>query len=131
MSFLHPSKADRRRRFLLVGGSSLVITGIVMYGFLIENRSGYMKPDDKIIYAESWPAQRTREEAMADTQATQQAREQKLAQARSFIATLSGEKRKAAQAQYDAYVAGNAIRKDIPYVPATAATAAPAEPPVM
>lgn len=119
MSFLNPSKADRRRRLLLVGGSSVVITGIIMYGFLIENRSGYMKPDDKLIYAESWPEARTRDEAVADQRSTQTAREAKLAKARDFIATLSGPARKAAQDQYDAYVAGGAIKKDVPYVAAS------------
>lgn len=95
-----------------------------MYGFLIENRSGYMKPDPKIIYAESWSADRSREDAVADQIATVQAREAKLAEARTYIGTLSGTERKAAQDQYDAYVAGGAIKKDVPYVAAS-------EPPVM
>lgn len=123
MSFLNPSKADRRRRFLLVGGASVIITAVVMYGFLIENRSGYMKPDPKIIYAESWPETRSRDDAIADQQATTKAREAVLAEARAYIATLEGPQKQAAQEQYDAYVAGGAIRKDVPYVPA--------EPPVM
>lgn len=123
MSFLNPSKADRRRRFIIVGGASVVITALVMYAFLIENRSGYMKPDPKIIYAESWPECRTRDDAIADQIATTKAREQVLAEARAYIATLDGEAKKSAQDQYDAYVAGGAIKKDVPYVPA--------EPPVM
>lgn len=101
----------------------MVITGVVMFAFLIENRSGYMKPDPKIIYAESWPADRSRDDAIADQIATEKVREQALAESRAYIATLQGEARKAAQSQYDAYVAGGAIKKDIPYVPA--------EPPVM
>lgn len=123
MSYLNPSKAERRRHFLIVGGASVVITGVVMFAFLIENRSGYMKPDPKLIYAESWPEDRSRDDAIADRVATEKAREAKLAEARAYIATLEGEARAAAQAQYDAYVAGGAIRKDVPYVPA--------EPPVM
>jgi hypothetical protein len=124
MSFLNPSVADRRKRFLIVGGASLAITGLVMYAFLIENRSGYMKPDPKIIYAESWSADRTRDDAIADQISTTKAREAKLAEARGYIATLNGPARKAAQDQYDAYIAGGAIKKDVPYVAAS-------EPPVM
>ncbi len=123
MSFLDPSPADRRRRFLIVGGSSVAITAIVMFAFLIENRSGYMKPDSKIIYAESWEETRTRDDAIADSEATQAARAQKLAEARAYIETLSGPARETAQAQYDAYVAGGGARREIPYVAA--------EPPVM
>jgi hypothetical protein len=123
MSYLNPSKAERRRHFLIVGGASVVITGVVMFAFLIENRSGYMKPDPKIIYAESWPAERSRDDAIADQLATEKVREQILAESRAHIGTLDGETKKAAQSQYDAYVAGGAIKKDVPYVAA--------EPPVM
>lgn len=123
MSFLEPSPAERRSRALKVGGASLLITAIVIYGFLTEHRSGYVGPDSKLIYAESWPDSRSREDAIADAKATQAARERKLAEARAHIATLSGKAREDAQAQYDAYVASGTIRKDIPYVPA--------EPPVM
>jgi hypothetical protein len=118
MSFLHPSAAEKRSRFLKVGGASVVITAIVIYGFLTEHRSGYVGPDPKLIYAESWPETRTRDEAIADTQATLKARENKLAESRAYIATLSGKARQDAQAQYDAYVEAGAARKDIPYVPA-------------
>jgi hypothetical protein len=123
MSFLEPTPAERRARALKVGGAAVVITAIVIYGFLTEHRSGYVGPDAKLIYAENWPASRSREDAIADAQATQRVREAKLAEARAYIATLSGKAREDAQAQYDAYVEAGAIRKDIPYVPA--------EPPVM
>jgi len=123
MSFLNPSKADVRRRYLKVGGISVIITAIVIYGFLTEHKSGYLGADSKLIYAESWPETRSREDAMALTQATQKARETRLADARAHIATLSGKAREDAQKQYDAYVEAGAIRKDIPYVQS--------EPPVM
>jgi hypothetical protein len=123
MSFLEPTPAERRRRILMVGGLSIIITGVVMFAFLIENRSGYMKPDAKLIYAESWPESRSREDAIADQISTQKAREDRLAEARNYIETLEGPAREAAQAQYDAYVAGGGLKRDIPYVPA--------EPPVM
>jgi hypothetical protein len=118
MSFLHPSAADKRARFLKVGGASILITAIVIYGFLTEHKSGYVGPDPKLIYAESWPDTRTREDAIADTQATLKAREKKLAESRAYIATLSGKARADAQAQYDAYVEGGGGKKDIPYVAA-------------
>lgn len=123
MSFLEPTPAERRNRALKVGGASVLITALVIYGFLTEHRSGYLKPDSKLIYAESWPETRSREDAIADTEATRRTREARLAEARAYIATLSGKAREDAQAQYDAYVEAGAIRKDIPYVPA--------EPPVM
>ena len=123
MSFLNPSPAERRNRALKVGGASVAITAIVIYGFLNEHKTGYLGADPKLIYAESWPDTRSREDAIADTQATQKAREIKLAEARAYIATLSGKAREDAQAQYDAYIEGGAVKKDIPYVPA--------EPPVM
>jgi hypothetical protein len=123
MSYLNPSKAERRRHFLIVGSASVIITGLVMFAFLIENRSGYMKPDPKLIYAESWSGDRTRDDAIADQAATEAARAATLAEARAYIGTLEGEARAAAQEQYDAYVAGGAIKKDVPYVAA--------EPPVM
>lgn len=123
MSFLNPSVADRRKRFLKVGGASVLITAVVIYGFLTEHKTGYVGPDPKLIYAESWPETRSRDDSIADTQATQKARESKLAEARTYIATLTGKAKIDAQAQYDAYVSGGGARKDIPYVPA--------EPPVM
>lgn len=123
MSYLNPSKADKRNRYLKVGGASLVITGIVIYGFLTEHKTGYLGPDPKLIYAESWPADRTRDDAISDTQATLNARQNKLQESRDYIATLSGKAREDAQAQYDAYVASGTIKKEVPYVAS--------EPPVM
>jgi len=123
MSFLNPSKTDKRSRYLKVGGASLLITGIVIYGFLTEHKTGYLGPDPKLIYAESWPGDRTRDDAISDTEATLKARENKLQESRNYIATLSGQARIDAQAQYDAYVESGTIKKEIPYVAS--------EPPVM
>jgi hypothetical protein len=120
MSFLNPSKTEVRRRRLLIGGASVLLTTIVMTGFLLESRSGYSPPDLKLVYMENWKGDRSREQALADLKATTAAQEARLAESRAYIATLGGEARVKAQEQYDAYVAGGGAQKDIPYVQATA-----------
>lgn len=121
MSYLNPSKRDVRRRRLLVGGASVVLTTIVMTGFLLESRSGYSPPDLKLVYMENWKSDRSRDQTLADLKTTTAAQEARLAESRAYIATLTGEARTKAQAQYDAYVAGGGAQKDIPYVPAAVA----------
>lgn len=133
MSFLNPPKAEVRRRRILVGGASVILTTIVMTAFLLESRSGYSKPDPKIILFQNWSGDRSREDAIADMAATRAAQEAKLAQSRAYIATLQGEARAAAQDQYEAYVTGGGADKDIPYVPArpvVGAVTVPVEPEV-
>jgi hypothetical protein len=127
MSFLAPSQTEVRRRRLLVGGASVLLTTIVMTGFLLESRWGYSPKDMNLIMVQNWSADRTREDAIADTRATVAAQEARLAESRAYIATLSGEPRKKAQAEYDRYVAGGGAQKDIPFVSAQA-QAAPAVP---
>jgi hypothetical protein len=152
MSFLNPPDTELRRRRLLIGGASILITTIVMVAFLVESRWGYLPPDVKLVYMQSWSADRTRADAVADSKATVAAQEARLAQARAAIGALSGEARKKAQEQYDRYVAAGEIRKAIPYVraqdagvqdvggvsadgppavPGAAPVAAAAEPPVL
>jgi hypothetical protein len=138
MSFLAPTKAEIRRRRLLVGGASVLLTTIVMTGFLLESRSGYSPPDLKLVYMENWTADRSRDQALADMKATTAAQQARLAESRAYIATLTGEARVKAQEQYDNYVRGGGAQKDIPYVPAAPARIAEplvrppaAEPPVL
>jgi hypothetical protein len=138
MSFLAPTKAEIRRRRLLVGGASVLLTTIVMTGFLLESRSGYSPPDLKLVYMENWKADRSRDQALADMRATTAAQQARLAESRAYIATLTGEARVKAQEQYDNYVRGGGAQKDIPYVPAAPARIAEplvrppaAEPPVL
>ena len=119
MSFLNPSTADARRRRLLVGGSALLITTIGMVAFALESRWGYSGRDIKLIYMQSWSADRTRADSVADNKATVAAQQARQAQSRTYIATLSGKAKVDAQKQYDAYIAGGAAQKDIPYVPAS------------
>ena len=143
MSFLYPSKTDVRRRRLLVGGASVLLTGIVMTGFLMESRSGYMKPDVKIIFMQNWRADRTRAETLADARATEAVQQAKIAEARAFAATLTGPARAKALEQIDKYVTGGGAQKEIPYVrapgrdaplvsvPAASAPIVTTEPPVL
>ena len=118
MSFLNPSPTEQRRRRIIVGGGAVLMTALVMTAFAVENRWGYLPPDPVIIYAQSWPADRSVAEMQADRAATLAAREARLAESRAYIATLSGEARAKAQKQYDDYVAGGGARQEIPYVAA-------------
>ena len=118
MSFLNPPKADVRRRRILVGGASAILTAMVMTAFVMESKSGYSKPDSRIILFQSWRGDRTRDDALADRRATMTVQEAKMAQARAHVATLSGEARVKAQEQYDAYVTGGGADKEVPYVAA-------------
>jgi hypothetical protein len=127
MSFLNPSQTEARRRRILVGGASLVLTTVIMTAFMLESRSGYSGRVMNVIYMQSWSADRSRADTLADAQATAAARAERLAQSRAYIATLTGPARTKAQEQYDAYVAGGGVEKDIPFViTAPAAGAAPA-----
>jgi hypothetical protein len=127
MSFLNPSQTEARRRRILVGGASLVLTTVIMTAFMLESRSGYSGRVMNVIYMQSWSADRSRADTLADAQATAAARAERLAQSRAYIATLTGPAHTKAQEQYDAYVAGGGVEKDIPFViTAPAAGAAPA-----
>lgn len=61
---------SRSKVQLWAAGLSVGITILVMTGFLIENRSGYMKPDPVLVYFQSWPENRSEDEVMAQ-QATE------------------------------------------------------------
>ncbi len=56
---------SRSRAQLWAAGLSVLITITVMTGFLIENRSGYLKPDPLLVYMENWPANRSLAEVKA------------------------------------------------------------------
>lgn len=134
MAFLDPPDAQARRTRYWIGAGALIATAAIMALFLVESRWGYSRPDPIVVYAQSWKGDRTREDAMRDAAATRAAREAKLAEARAYIATLSGQAKIDAQAQYDAYVEGGGAAKDIPYVAAQPAVdplvRVPAEPPI-
>lgn len=135
MSFLRPSQTEARRRRILVGGASVLVTAIIMTAFMLESRSGYSGRVMNVIYMQSWKADRSRDDTIADAKATDVARADRLAESRAYIATLSGPARTKAQEQYDRYVDGGGVQKDIPFVitapePGVVALAQAAEPPV-
>jgi hypothetical protein len=132
MSFLNPSQAEARRRRILVGGASLALTTVIMTAFMLESRSGYSGRVMKVIYMQSWSADRSRADTIADAKATEVARAERLAQSRAYIATLAGPARTKAQEQYDRYVTEGGVQKDIPFVitaPATGTALVQAEEP--
>ena len=126
MTFLNPPLAVVRRRRILVGGASVVLTAVVMTAFLMESKSGYSKPDARIILFQNWRGDRTRADTIADRGATIAVQEAKMAQSRAYIATLTGDARAKAQEQYDAYVTGGGADKEVPYVAAASSRGAPA-----
>jgi hypothetical protein len=65
MASLRARLAGIERHKLLFATFSLLVTVIVVVGFLVENRWGYMKPEPKLIYVDNWKDGRTREEAKA------------------------------------------------------------------
>lgn len=63
MAFLRPQPANLRerirgmtRREWFFALASAGVTAIVMIGFLVESRWGYLPPPPRIVYFESWPA---------------------------------------------------------------------------
>jgi hypothetical protein len=118
MTFLNPPKGEVRRRRILIGGASVLLTALVMAAFLLESRSGYAKPDAKLIFMQSWRADRSRADAVADQKATRAVQEAKMADSRAYIATLSGDKKVAAQEQYNKYITGGGADRETPYVAA-------------
>ena len=73
MASLRTRLAGLERHKLIIGTLSVLVTTIVIVGFLVENRWGYMKPDPMLIYVDSWKEGRTREEAKARQTADQAA----------------------------------------------------------
>lgn len=134
MAFLDPPDAKQRRTRYWIAAGSMLATAAIMTLFLIESRWGYMRKEPLVIYAQSWTADRTRADTIADTKATKAAREAAMAQSKAYIATLTGKAKEDAQAQFDAYVEGGGAAKQFPYVPAKPAVQAivqvPAEPPI-
>ncbi len=105
MSFLNPSADFVRRRRWLIGGASVFATAAIGAGFWVGQDANRMRPDPKIIYVDSWAGGRTRDDALAKRAADHAALDRKLAESRAYIASLPPEKRKAAQADYDRYLA--------------------------
>lgn len=92
MASLRARLAGLERHKLIIGTLSVLITTIVIVGFLVENRWGYMKPDPMLIYVDNWKEGRTREEAKA-RQAADQAE-----QRRAYYEQQAAFKQQAAEA---------------------------------
>ncbi|BBE35819.1 hypothetical protein SmB9_34770 [Sphingosinicella microcystinivorans] len=54
------------RRQWVIGSLSVLMTFIIMFTFLIENRFGYLPPDPIIAYFKNWEDGRSRAEALAE-----------------------------------------------------------------
>lgn len=97
MASLRARLAGLERHKLIIGTLSVLVTTIVVVGFLVENRWGYMKPDPMLIYVDSWKEGRTRDEAKA-RQAADQA-EQRRAYYEQQAAFKAAEEAAAAKAK--------------------------------
>ena len=108
MSYLNPPAAEARRTRLLIGVAAVAATLVIAVLFYIQAVTKVPSPPPHIIYVESWKATRTRQDTL-DARARDAAELQaKLAASRAYIASLPPEKRKAAQAEYDRYLAAPA-----------------------
>ena len=105
MSFLRPDAAFVRRRRWLIGGASVLATAAIGAGFYVGQDANRMRPDPKIIYVASWAAGRSRDDALATRARDKAEMAARLAESRAYIASLPPERRKAAQAEYDRYLA--------------------------
>lgn len=86
---------SRSRAQLWAASLSVLITITVMTGFLIENRTGYLKPDPLLVYVQNWPESRSLDEVkaqqakeLADRMAAIEA--QKVEEARKTAAAKAG-----------------------------------------
>lgn len=58
--------ATRSRVQIWAAVGSVTLTLVVVVAFLIESRYGYLPPDPKLIYAQSWGEDRSAEDVYAD-----------------------------------------------------------------
>jgi hypothetical protein len=139
MAFLDPPDAAAKRRQYRIGAAAVLATTTIVVLFAIESRFGYLPPDPKLIYFQSWGANRSAADMAADRAATEAARAERLAKAKAYVATLQGKAREEAQKQLDDYVKAGKLKDDIPYVAAAdrvrpdvrvPGVNVPAEPPV-
>ena len=105
MSFLNPSADFVRRRRWLIGGASVLATAAIGAGFWVGQDANRMRPDPTIIYVDNWAANRSRDDTLTARAQDKAQLAARLAESRAYIASLPPEKRKAAQADYDRYVA--------------------------
>lgn len=105
MSVLADRLATIPRSRLIIAGLSILVTAVVMTGFLLESRSGYSGRVVKVVFFQSWNADRSLADVRGDRAAEEKAALAAAAESRAYIATLPNATRAAAQAQYDAFIA--------------------------
>ncbi len=105
MSSLVSQLSSLPRSRLVIGGLALLMTVLVMAGFLLESRWGYSPREPKIVFFKSWRADRSEADVAADNAADVARARAEAAASRAYIATLHGGARVAAQNQYNAYLA--------------------------
>lgn len=69
MASLRSRLAGIERHKLIIATLSVLLTTIVMIGFLVENRWGYMKPDPLLIYVDNWKEGERTPEVVKEQQA--------------------------------------------------------------
>ena len=89
----------------IIAGLAVVVTAVVMTGFLLESRSGYSGRVVQVVFFKSWDAKRTVADIHADRAVAVGSMKAQTDASRAYIATLPKAKQEAAQAQYDNYVA--------------------------
>ncbi len=112
MSFLGPSRdaslaeqiAALPKSRWVIAGLSLLVTVIIATGFLLESRWGYSGRVVKVVFFQSWNADRSLADVHSDREAEIAAMRVKTTESQRYIATLPPAQQKAARAQYDAYV---------------------------
>ena len=113
MSFLGPSRnaplaeqfaAIPRSRWI-IAALAVLVTAVVMTGFLLESRSGYSGRVVHVVFFNNWTADRSVADIHADRAAEAAKIAGEAAQSRAYIATLPAAKQAAAREQYNAYIA--------------------------
>lgn len=105
MSALVARLSTMPRDRLIIGGLTVLIVATIVTLFLLESRWGYSGRVVKVVFVNSWPADRSVADVYADRQKERQAALAAAAESRAYIATLPPGQRERAQAQYDAYIA--------------------------
>lgn len=98
------------RSRLVIAGLAVLMTVIVMTGFLLESRSGYSGRVVQVVFFNSWPADRSLADVHREQAAEVVTARTDAARSRAYIATLPAPARKAAQTQYDAFVSAQPKR---------------------
>jgi len=131
---------DRLRRLprsrWVILGLSVLVTSVILFGFVIDAKRNMPGPTPVLRYFQSWPANRTLGDVNADRAAEKADYQRQFAESRAYIATLPPTEQAAARDQYNAYAAalGPSLRPadyvapkpPEPVKPAASATPTPA-----